>query len=257
MRSNLEETKFSFVNYAGPRLSQDPQVRRSIRQHAMKDVAAARRRRGDYGQQNIGQFPQSLEQEGHTTEMLSGQDDVINAAHTKNTLFGPFSDNGTVSKMRPRKHRHSVFSKFPTIIRFPCSDLAFREDFALLLHLLPLTGLRLGIATFQNTIQRPRWSIDLLTLPHLNSRQLLTFIPSRYGKVATLRYATDCVVAKLREITQSSIQSSSNSEASTLLHYNKALRALQEALDDQRQRLTPETLCATVLLGAFEVCQIL
>jgi hypothetical protein len=42
-------------------------------------------------------------------------------------------------------------------------------------------------------------------------------------------------------------------EATVLLHYTKALRALQAALDDETQRMTPETLCATELLGVYEV----
>jgi len=38
-----------------------------------------------------------------------------------------------------------------------------------------------------------------------------------------------------------------------LAQYSKALRALQVALNDEAQRYTPETLCATQLLGMFEV----
>jgi hypothetical protein len=41
-------------------------------------------------------------------------------------------------------------------------------------------------------------------------------------------------------------------DVTILLHYTKALRALQAALDDETQRTIAETLCATELLGGFE-----
>jgi hypothetical protein len=36
--------------------------------------------------------------------------------------------------------------------------------------------------------------------------------------------------------------------------YGKALESLQDALNDPRQCIEPETLCATELLTLFEVC---
>jgi hypothetical protein len=135
--------------------------------------------------------------------------------------------------------------------------LAMPEDFTLLLNFMPLTGLRLGIASFAHLPSGPVRSKDLFSAPHLGSRKLLSFIPSRYGQVSSLSHATDCVVAKLRQIIQPPNCMSARGEAIVLSHYSKALRALQAALDDETQQLTPETLCATELLGVFEVFQAL
>src|ERR1700709_1583821 len=48
---------FTFVNYDGPQLPQNPNLRRLMRQQAMRRVAVARKQKGDYGQHNLGQCP--------------------------------------------------------------------------------------------------------------------------------------------------------------------------------------------------------
>ncbi len=127
----------------------------------------------------------------------------------------------------------------------------------LLTSFTPLTGLRLGIPTLSHLTSEPARSKDLLlATPHLGSRKLLSFIPSRYGHVPLLRHATDCIIAKLRQLVHVSSPTSTHGEATILLHYTKALRALQRTLDDESERTTPETLLAVELLGILEVCPV-
>ena len=69
-----------------------------------------------------------------------------------------------------------------------------------------------------------------------------------------MSYAVDCVVEKIRQA-RSTVQSTDRiNEARILQHYTKALRAVQAAIDDEVERTAPETLCATELLGVYEVC---
>ncbi|OBT82994.1 hypothetical protein VE02_08522 [Pseudogymnoascus sp. 03VT05] len=49
--------EYLFINASEPHLPEDGPVRRSIRRQAMRDIAAARRRRGLYGKSNLLQVP--------------------------------------------------------------------------------------------------------------------------------------------------------------------------------------------------------
>ncbi|KAH8822050.1 hypothetical protein F5884DRAFT_110262 [Xylogone sp. PMI_703] len=247
---------FPFVIYDGGKLPRDRSVRRLMRQYAMKDVAVARRQRRDYGQYNLVQYPLFLE-EGDQTEDLPLPEE---AQHDNNTSSRhnadvAASDRGGFTAPKRRRHHSTVSYRHTNILPAPSASLglALPEDFSLLLNLTPLTGLRLGIATSAHLTSDPAQTRDLFSVPHLGSRKLLSFIPSRYAQVASLRHATDCVIAKLRQIMQSPDSRVANGEVTALLHYSKALKALRAAIADETQRVTPETLCAVVLLGIFEV----
>jgi hypothetical protein len=192
--------------YDGPGLSKDKATRRLIRQHAMRDVAVARR--SNNVRRNQRQLPLFLTSEEQQT---------------------------TENEEVPRSIK----------------SFEAPRDFELLVELMPLTGLRLGIATLAHLIPEASRSTNTLSLqPHTGNRKLLTFIPSRYDQVALLRHATDAVLAKLRQIVLP--DSSEDAGAKVLVHYNKALRSLQAALNNEKERMMAETLCATELLTVFE-----
>lgn len=82
----------------------------------------------------------------------------------------------------------------------------------------------------------------------------LEYLPCRSGHSATLDGAVDCLVAALRDRV---VPAAQRSPAKTIASYNKALTSLNECLGDADRRLSSETLCATQLLGIFEVCTLL
>ncbi|PON21905.1 hypothetical protein TGAM01_v209161, partial [Trichoderma gamsii] len=86
-----------------------------------------------------------------------------------------------------------------------------------------------------------------------DSRKLLSFIPSRYGRVPSLTHAADCLSARLQQIIQADSQRTSIGEVVILDHHAMALKALQVAIDDPDARMLPETLCAAELLYFFEL----
>ncbi|RKP04735.1 hypothetical protein THASP1DRAFT_5879, partial [Thamnocephalis sphaerospora] len=84
-------------------------------------------------------------------------------------------------------------------------------------------------------------------------RRFLSFIPSRYDHVSSLRYATDCIIAKLEQLMLPVERRTAQTNITVLLRYQRALKELQMALDSEEDRTSAETLCATQLLGVFEV----
>lgn len=217
---------FSFVNFDGPNLVPDAQVRRRIRQQAMRDTAVARKQRGDYGKHNMRQYP----------------------------VFVSPADGSEAAKGIPdsdglQRIRQSIDIYVPLSLQDP----RMPKEFSLLLNLMPLTGLRLGVGTLSHYLYEPTQPKEAIVTAQVSSQRLLSFIPSRYGHVQLLRHATDSVIAKLQYLSQPEENRSPKGDLKALMHYQKALQALQEALLDEREWAKPETLCATQLLGIFEV----
>ncbi|KAH8121652.1 hypothetical protein LI328DRAFT_171448 [Trichoderma asperelloides] len=216
---------FSFVNFDGPNLVPDAQVRRRIRQQAMRDTAVARRQRGGYGKHNMRQYPVFISQpDGPETAKDAPDSNELQRLRQSIDLYVPFS----------------------------FQDPSLPKQFSLLLNLMPLTGLRLGVGTLSHYLYEPTQPKDAIVSAQASSQRLLSFIPSRYGHVRLLRHATDCVIAKLQYLSQPEENRSIKGDLKALMHYQKALKALQEALLDEREWAKPETLCATQLLGIFE-----
>jgi hypothetical protein len=125
--------------------------------------------------------------------------------------------------------------------------LRIEEGFDLL-NLSSLTTLHLGrpaMEHFTKNLAEAKGVFDLS-----KHWSYLHHLPSRYGYVECLTLATDCVVARLKQM----VLGRDNSEDEYVISlYVKALKSLQIALDDPEQSLHAETLCATELLSLFEV----
>ena len=244
---------FSFVAYDGPKVPLDPSVRRTIRRQAMRDTAAEWKQNGGYRKHNLGQCPIFLEGNNQTKDFLQVGKSLPEIAPSSRTGDQIPSNRDMPTKSKQWQSQHAAVSCHyasspPIPILYP--ELVAAKRFSSLLHLTPLTWPRLGIPQFAGG---PDGFTTPLSTQHFGSRKLLSFILSRYGHVPSLNHATDCVVAKLQQIMQPPDNRPAGREANVLMHYSKVLRALQAALDDEAQRTTTETLCATELLGFFEV----
>lgn len=186
----------------------------------------ARKQRGDYGKHNLRQYPVFISQP-------SGAEAAKDA-----------TDSNKLQRLR---------QSIDLYVPFSIQDPGMPKHFSLLLNLMPLTGLRLGVGTLSHYLYEPTQPKDAILPAQASSQRLLSFIPSRYGHVQLLRHATDCVIAKLQYLSQREEDRSPKGDLKALMHYQKALQALQEALLDEREWAKPETLCATQLLGIFEV----
>lgn len=91
---------------------------------------------------------------------------------------------------------------------------------------------------------------DHLTLNCANLAMYVEFLPSRLGYSSSLDSAIQCVVGALRDLT---LPLEQRTPVTTLVSYTKALKHLQRSIADAEQCQKSETLCATQLLGIFEV----
>lgn len=249
---------FSFVAYNGPKLSSDSSVRRTIRQQAMRESAAKRKRKGGYGKNNLRQYPVFVDERSQIddTSLSQNSDPIaeVAAGLSCNDGIPKLADQKSLNNKNnydvPTSHQwtDTLTALVPTSAR----ERAIADRFSILFHLTPITGLRLGILHSELS-SKGRLIGNTLHASNQGSRKLLLHIPSRYGHVSSLSYATDCVVAMLRQLVCPPGGSSENAEAAVLLCYARALGALKIALNDKTESTTAETLCAIELLGIFEV----
>lgn len=239
-----------FVAYESARISQDPTVRDAIRRHAMRDVANTRRQRQNYGNPNVGQYPvagpefESRARE-RSVSLTSGALSFLTATNQSQP-----ATQVAVSAMIRADQRRSL-QPFP----MSASEAAIRRNIQFLGLVESLVGLHIGIPHLSSESASYKGTLRV-SLPRADSRKLLSFIPSRYGRVPSLTHATDCLSARLQQITQAESHCSSVRDVVILHHHSMALKALQAAIDDPDARMLPETLCAAELLYFFEVCDI-
>lgn len=254
MAAAATKTIFSFVSYDNHRVPQDPKSRTLIRRHAMRDVATTRKQKRNYRGNSV-QYPESVLYGEDTHDAYAsapaGKEIVAKRRPTKRKLLKKATDSNPQPTKQQLIRIHTIVvddysQKFST--RFPILEL-----------IAPLTSLHLGMASITCfTLEPGRTGDVLFSLPlsHLQSRRLLDYLPSLYGKASALTSTVDCLVARLTQITRGLTTNTSSEEedGEVLYHYAKALKEIQRAIDDEHLRMAQETLYAAELLGIFEVC---
>lgn len=257
MKGSSQNGAFTFVSYEGAKLPKDPNVRDMIRRRAMRHTASIRKQNGGYRKHNVSQLPMWLLQPDVRQDNPSSGATGM-ATDPPPTQYSDEEAQGTTVVARTEATAASDTYWF-TSLYYPPTDIFMRtmsQNYSLLHLASPMTVLHLGISTL--SYFRPDCTCvgeTLSKMPrHLKNRRLLSFIPSRYGLVSSLTHATDSIIARLDHIVRSKGIRSSEWDTVALKHYAKALKSLQEAIDDENLRMAPETLCAVELLGIFEVC---
>jgi hypothetical protein len=104
--------------------------------------------------------------------------------------------------------------------------------------------------------------MDLMLRMRNTTSIYMAFLPSRAGKNGALDAATHCLSAAVRWYYVNAFREHGGddsyfgeSETEVLEQHTRALGQLCQALDDPKESLSSETLCATQLLCCFEVCQ--
>ncbi|EHK25657.1 uncharacterized protein TRIVIDRAFT_198604 [Trichoderma virens Gv29-8] len=234
-----QEKEFTIVEYTDARLPSDPAIRNVIRRHAMRNVAETRRQRDNYGRHSPKNPPtltfEAIPKASSSTQPSSSE--AVSAGHV----------DAPAKAIAPITWKYLAGPTAPLPMSTPEATIA--ENFAILHLVESLSGLHLGVNAQASSI--PRLGLHKLQLPQ--SKTLLSFIPSRYGHVTPLTCAVDCLVARVRQITLKDDGFSEDRCLEVLHLYDKALKALQEAINDDEERKTPETLCAAELLGFFEL----
>lgn len=254
-------TEFQFVNSTidSPTVPQDVAVRALIRKQAMKKASAARRRDGNYGKHNLRQYPVFLFDKPNTAEveiLPQSWDDQNHGQYVVPVIDAVVK----VREPRPKKivkkevdkqqwNARVIIAEAPPR-NLPASGYeltSMKSDFDVV-DLSTLSSLHVNRAARAALSRNPYQLIHQLRT--YKQWSYLSYLPSRYGQVACLSDATDCVIARARQI----ISPGRNWEAAVITFYMKALSSLQKALDSAKTRFMPEVLCATEILALYEVC---
>ncbi|KAI5459424.1 hypothetical protein BGZ63DRAFT_391009 [Mariannaea sp. PMI_226] len=255
MKASSRDATFTFVSYEGSKLPENPDVRYLIRHRAMRHTATIRKRAGGYGRHNLGQLPPGLlEAEGSNEDpkavKMSDASDFLLDIHQDENMQRTLAAGKTQKGIRKPYRRRGGS---PSLAVAPVAPMP--QNYILLNLASPFTALHLGVSTLSYFMSDSASISKVLSrMPqNLENRRILSFIPSRYGRVSSITHATDCVIARLELVVRTGSIYSTEGDTSVLTLYSKALRSLQEAIDDEDTRMMPETLCAAELLGIYEL----
>ena len=210
-------------------------ARRLIRRQAMSRVAADRRQKGNRGQQNRRQYPISRPELERQAEAANDAA-ATGAIRTHSSSRQP--DVPSIEMVRP-----AVPASIPSS-GYELMRIKYGFD---LLDVSALTSFQTGRITAQLLFRDP-----FLLAQVLQCRQwsYFSFLPSRYGYIACLDDASNCVAARIRQ--WMSFPSDPPNDY-VLSLYSKSLISLQSSLNDPVLCRQPEVLCATAILAIYEV----
>lgn len=207
-----------FITSAGRLVPHDDQTQRKIRKQAMSRAAFARKSKGGYGQHNLRQYPARV-LDSHAPH--SNVDDLGKRACAENII--PLSPSGTgYERMR----------------------IKYNFD---LLDLSALTTFHVAHATASTLVARPSRLTDIL---RCRQWSYLTYLPSHIGNSEALDKAAECLAARARDWLASPSEPVSKD---VLRLYSKSLKALRIELQSPDSYLSADVLCATEILGIYEV----
>jgi len=266
MVEQTPQVEFQFVNATikNPSVPQDVAVRALIRKQAMKKASAARRRDGNYGKHNLRQLPLFLFEETNVAQEPSVRPIVTSPETDYGRSVQKVEEEAEEIKDKDiqlwsRKQEKAFVDQqrwlaklalnkyLPPRVSSTGYELMSSKSGFDIVELSTLATLHVGRAT------RRAISGDPYQLVHQLRTQkqwsYLSFLPSLYGHVTCLNDAVDCAVARAQRV----VSPNQITEAQVISYYLKALDSLQKALDSPKERVKAEVLCATEILGLYEV----
>jgi hypothetical protein len=256
---------FQFIVFNGPQMPNDPKTRAVIRKQAMEDVGAARKGRGNHRRVNCLQYPAFDRRTDGPKEIVGyGGNDVresvsmasrAGAEPTSTFTAGPATKVTASRELIPFDHATVSLGQYwtllPSLVVNPSNDYeALRAEHHFdVMDLCSLTTFHVGRSTMLAMAQN---SNLLGTLLGKQLSSYLSFVPSRYGHKPYLTAVVDCVTAKAR----STLYPSDTDFSTTVMKlYAKALRAIQNAVNDEKASRDADLLCAVQMLCFYEVCE--
>ena len=255
--------EFQFVNSTvdSPAVPQDLAIRNLIRRQAMKKASAARRKDGNYGKHNLRQYPVFVLNENNKIDGGLTAEAWDLGKDRRGDGQKPVRTNGQNGQKELHKSRKieqderivstekwlAKHTGIPPSLPARGYELTSIKSEFDILDLSNLATTHINRAGRAALSQNPSFLIH--QLQSSKQQSYLSFLPSRYGQIPCLSDATDCVIARARQL----ISPHNNWEATVIAFYLKALNSLQKALDSPNQRYQPEVLCATEILALYEV----
>ena len=265
---------FVWVNATSSRPPADPDVRTNIRRQAMRDVAVDRRRSGRHANPNRRQLPVFVDdpQAGPVatptivptpsfqTQGLEGTGERIVERHEfEETLYdlhnayasprgqsiaGPRQPEGTLVDLQ------NVNATFRARLPEPIPEDPLDTIVDRFQELSLLTSVEVAHVTGTLQLDDPA---KLALLVGNRNESYSSFFPSRYGHSVPITAAADCLLARLRCLATYYTTGVRVPEADKAFLNIRALRSVQEAINDPAQRQSADVLCATEMLAFYEV----
>ncbi|KAI5456086.1 hypothetical protein BGZ63DRAFT_397387 [Mariannaea sp. PMI_226] len=227
MSSTSASQPFVFIVSTDRLHPDDIHARKKIRKQAMNRAGRVRRMRGGYGKHNLLQYPDSLV---HSAKQPSIGPGVSICNSWKDTWQRDVLQNAI-----PCAPPSSGYDQMRARCNFDILDLS------------TLTSLHVSRATAHSLSANPSILRDII-----GNRQwsYLNFIPSRFEHSSLIREAAECVSARVQQWLASPLHPPSRK---IIAQYLRALKLLQINLDSSEGYLQADVLCATELLGLYEL----
>ena len=229
-----------FINSSDGAIPNDVSTRKRIRQLAMRKVANARRQQGRNTRINVGQYPVDvLDVELNATHLLKERPQhgsSRNEFNRSSTLENKAWDTQIWAMTTvPRSMSCTGYELMRIQYKFDVFDLS------------ALTSFYIGRSAAQFLCTEPSRLVEVLKCKQWS---FLDYVPALYGRSKCLDDAIHCVATRLRYF---GVTAAGTIPNDVLDCYTVALRSLQLSLDNSKCRLEPDVLCATEILGIFEV----
>ncbi|RFU76630.1 hypothetical protein TARUN_5569 [Trichoderma arundinaceum] len=208
-----------FITATNRLVPDDKQARKQIRRQAMSRSAHARRKKGGYGQHNLIQYPVEI-------------------------LYDNDNSGEKLSWSAPRDLVRTVVPA--SLPGCPYERMRIQYNFDLL-DLSQLTSFHISYATASILANKPTMLTEVLGHRHWS---YLNYLPGRIGNNGALDKAAACVAARAQQWLAAPSQPISGR---ILKLYASALEALQAELQCSDACVQSDVLCATELLGIYEL----
>jgi hypothetical protein len=257
----MADIQFQFVVSDGPQISKDPALRTVIRKQAMRNVGNARKQRGSRGQAKARRplTPASTETTDASMRTANSGAPSSSQPHT-----GPIhisapdleleilSEDELVSLelIHQKPVSKEVYMAWvPPLSTNPTHAYeALRAKYYFdVQDLYILTGFNINRNTLMGLQQNPELVASLLGHRMCS---YLTYVPERYGATPYLTAVVDCVTAKAHSVLY---PPNAVFSKQVMRMYQKALRAIQQAIADEEACRDNDLLCAVQLLSIHEV----
>lgn len=236
----MKDSKPVELLWINPATSKDRSSRSKVRQDVMQKVAWRRKQAPKRSHPNSRQLPLFLPIDSHVdTSPGKKQEQKSNTISAGDIDYSKQQDGQWPNIDHPGgMHMRVLPLIYPTMF-VKCS-----LDF---LDLSLLASLEIGRYTGPRLLERPQ---NMACFLGGKNWSYCRYMLALYGESVLIRSAADCVVARVRCLLT---PEAPEWESLAISSYSKALTHLQGAISNPKERPSAELLCATQVLGLYEV----
>ncbi|KAF2663801.1 hypothetical protein BT63DRAFT_430066 [Microthyrium microscopicum] len=223
--------------------SDGPFDRSKVRRQTMQKVALRRKNQPKKPHPNSRQVPifihvdqDNESQEHHKDEQTHPELEIIDAD-------GYLQSDDTIIAGLTDLHCLSRITYLPVDITYPSMPRRCKVDIS---DLSLLASIDVGRYTGEKLLRNPQ---NLVFFLGGKNWSFCRFIPFFYSRSTLVQHATDCVLARVRSF----LSPGEEWESLAISSYSKALCILQEAINSASQPPSADVLCATQILGLYEL----